>query len=204
MKNNRLLMLLTLLAIILWPLLAQPAAAARKKEPRLTIEKVAVRGNFEKFLRRICSSGFFINGMKLLPEAAYIEGVFDNESILVGTWEGYRGVRLYAYSRAEDKSVGRVEAWLAATDDWEEITALYDDIVAKERKRWGDPVDAAFLFDGRDGGTVNDTAKMLHLISGKADVHSAWNLADGSVHTSVAYEGGRYYIVTKYTPNLFY
>ena len=205
MNDKKLRMLILLLTLIFGSLLASATAnGAPKKAPKLAVAGVTVKGSVDKFVDRMYSEKFYSEGTKIFPPALYIDGVFSEETTLVGTWEGYRGVRLRVYAKVEDRTVGRVEAWLDAVDDWDRLLELYSEVVDKERQKWGEPVNEAFLFDGQDGRLVNDTAKMLRLIDGKADVHSAWNMRDGSVRTEIAYVKGRYYIVTKYVPNLFY
>lgn len=198
-------MLILLLTLIFGPvLLSTVAAGAPKKAPRLAVAGVAVKGSVDKFVDRMYSEKFYIERTKIFPPSMYVEGVFSEETSLVGPWEDYRAVRLRVYAKVEDRTVGRVEAWLDAVDDWDKLLALYAEVVDKERQKWGDPASEAYLFDGQDGRLVNDTAKMLRLIDGKADVHSAWNMRDGSVRTEIVYAKGRYYVVTKYVPQLFY
>ena len=205
MNDKKLRMLILLLTLIFGPvLLSTVAAGAPKKAPKLAVAGVTIKGSVDRFIDRMYSEKFYSEGTRIFPPALYIDGVFSEETNLVGTWEGYRGVRLRVYAKQEDRTIGRVEAWLDAVDDWDKLVALYAEVVDKERQKWGDPVDEAYLFDGQDGRLVNDTAKMLRLIDGKADVHSAWNMRDGSVRTEIVYASGRYYIVTKYVPQLFY
>jgi len=205
MNNKGLRMILTILALIWIPFfVATVAEGAPKKLPKLTVAGVPVKGVTDKFIDKLYSAKFYVEGTKIFPRELYVDGMFSEETNLVGTWEGYRAVHLRVYAKPEDRTVGRVEAWLDAEDDWDKLLVLYAEVVDKERQKWGDPVDEAFLFDGQHGNLVNDTAKMLRLIKGTADVHSAWNMKDGSVRTEIAYRDGHYYILTKYVPQLFY
>ncbi len=180
--------MLTLLLLLALPALLY---GGNRKTPSLAIEKVPVKGTVDRFLRRLYSAGF------------YVEGIYNDETVLVGTWEGFRGAHLRVHGDGGGM-ITDVVVLLDANDDWVDIRDRYCDVIKVLSGKWGEPARTAFLFDGQDGGFVNDTAKMLRLIRGLADVHSAWNLKDGGVRTSVRYDGGKYYIVTEYTPQLFY
>lgn len=175
-----------LILIVITLLATLTAAHAGGRRGALSFERVAVRGDVQKFTKKVLSRGFLVEG-----------------EALVGTWEGYRGTRVRVTGGA-DGTVAVVEATVVAPDDWPDIEALYREVTGKMIGHWGMPDKTAFLFDGREGGYVNDTAKMLKLIDGKAEVSSAWNLRDGSVYVTTIFRDGRYLVATRYTPNLFY
>lgn len=168
---------------------AAPAGAwAARKRPPLRIEGVPVSGSLDRFVKRLASNGFMM------------EGALDSAVLMVGTWEGYRAVRLRVHG--EGGEVSLVECLKETTDEWTSIESEYRSIVALLSARYGGPDAAAMWFDGRAGEVVSETAKMLCLIRGKATVYSAWDLKDGVVRVEARYEKGRYYVVTKYIPGI--
>jgi len=160
-----------------------------RKKPFLTIETVRVKGPAGKFVKRLNAAGF------------YTEGTDDGDVLMVGTWEDLRGTRLRVIGDVEG-NVQSVSAYLPVGDDWHLMLQGYEDIVARIGKKYGNPREEAFLFGDREGVLVNDTAKVLSLIRGTADVHSEWILRDGAIRVSLRYGGGRYYVITDYIPEM--
>ena len=186
MKTNNVMILMMAILVSFF------AFGAGKKIPSLTFEGVAVKGATDRFAQRMYSRGFLM------------ESIVNFDINMVGTWEGRPGAKVRIAGNNDNSDIKYVEAVIFVRDDWNDIKKAYDDIVETFAGRWGTPARASYLFDGQDGNDVNDTAKMLRLIAGKADVWSAWNMKDGSVCVSIRYADSKFHISTKYTPTLFY
>ena len=161
--------------------------AAVKKKP-LRFEGAAVSGEIDKFVKKLAKGGFLVTE------------TLEDEVRMVGCWEGRPGARVSIRCGHLDREVKSVAVDVDGPADWEPLAARYDAIVRELSAKYGDSAEAVSSFG--EGTVNNDTGRILRVIAGKNDHHTAWNLKDGAVVTALLYEDGRFLIRTRYLANV--
>lgn len=176
---------LVILAAVVVSLAADAGTRTRMKP--LRFEGIALKGDIDRFVRDLHGQGYFVTG----------EG--ENEVYMTGTWNGNRGARVTVKAGRIDHEVKAVEVACRVNDEWTEIEAAYGATVDAMRKAYGEPVETVATFGDKE--VREHASRILKMVAGKNDHHTAWNLKGGSVVVSAEYRDGQFCIITKYLKN---